>query len=454
MTLQPIPRATESKRRSATSLDAHSLESDDTRVQCGDAYFQRTERSASPTLNRRGFVSAAGTFAALAPALSLAAADSAAPEADRLRVAAIGHTGRGGFGHGLSTTWLNVSETVIVAVADVDQEGLKREQQRTRAKHAFSDYREMIKQIRPDIVAVCARHVDQHHEMIMAAIEGGAQGIYCEKPFCRTLEEADAIVAACERSGTKLALAHRNRYHPALVATQAAIKAGAIGKPLEIRCRGKEDARGGCQDLWVLGTHLFNLVPVFAGNVTACSAVMMKGHELVTPSDIVQGNEGNGPIAGDRLHARYETESGMPVYFDSIRNHGVGAAGFGLQLIGTEGIVDLRMDSEPIAHFIPANPFQPASKPRPWIPISSAGIGKTEPIPDIVNQVAHHILAVRDLLAAINEDRPPLCSDVDGRATLEMVHGAYASHVEGGKVVQLPLAKRTHPFTNWQDNAS
>lgn len=400
-------------------------------------------------INRRHIMSAAGTLTALGPMLWHASGTSAATPDKRWRVGLIGHTGRGDFGHGLSTAWLKFPDTEIVAVADADAKGLKREQEKTGAKHAFADYHEMITQTRPEIVAVCARHVDQHHAMIMAAIEGGAQGIYCEKPFCRTLEEADAIVTACQRSGTKLAVAHRNRYHPALTAIGAAIDAGAIGKPLEIRCRGKEDARGGGQDLWVLGTHLFNLVPYFAGNVITCSAAMMLGKRPVTAADVVDGTEGIGPIAGDRLHARYETESGIPVYFDSIRNHGVAAAGFGLQMIGTEGIINLRMDTEPLAHWIPANPFQPSAKPRPWIPISSDGIGKPEPINDIGQQVANHIPVVHDLLSAIREDRPPLCSDVDGRATLEMVHGVYTSHVQGGKTVPLPLATRTHPFANW-----
>ena len=391
----------------------------------------------------------AGTLAVAGPMLWHASRSSAISPERRWRVGLIGHTGRGDFGHGLSTVWLNFPNTEIVAVADADAKGLAREQAKTGAKHAFADYREMISQSRPEIVAVCPRHVDQHHAMIMASIDGGAKAVYCEKPFCRTLEEADEIVAASAHSGTKLAIAHRNRYHPALAAIDAAIKAGAIGKPLEIRCRGKEDGRGGGQDMWVLGTHLFNLVPYFTGSVTACSATMMQGKRPATPADVVDGSEGIGPIAGDRLHARYESQSGIPVYFDSIRNHGVPAAGFGLQLIGNEGIIDLRMDSDPLAHLIPTNPFQPSAKPRPWIPISSDGIGKPEPIPKIGQQVANHIPVVDDLLAAIREDRPPLCSDVDGRATLEMVHGAYASHVQGGKVVTLPLATRTHPFANW-----
>jgi predicted dehydrogenase len=236
--------------------------------------------------------------------------------------------------------------------------------------------------------------------MIVAAAEAGARGIYCEKPFCRTPAEADEIVAACEQSGTKLALAHRNRYHPALPQVLAAVKGGAIGQLLEIRGRGKEDARGGGLDLWVLGSHVLDLTRYFAGNAVACSATMFDGTRPVTPADVVAGAEGVGPLAGNRLHARYEMESGIPAYFDSICDAGVGEVNFGLQLIGNQGIIDLRVDLEPLAHYVVGNPFLPAESRR-WVPITSAGIDQPERIADIRHQVADHVLPARDLI------RPP-----------------------------------------------
>jgi hypothetical protein len=38
------------------------------------------------------------------------------------------------------------------------------------------------------------------------------------------------------------------------------IEAGQLGDILELRGRGKEDARGGGQDLMVLGTHIMDLM--------------------------------------------------------------------------------------------------------------------------------------------------------------------------------------------------
>ena len=68
------------------------------------------------------------------------------------------------------------------------------------------------------------------------------------------------MIAACEKRNVKLAVAHRNRYHPALAQIDKLIASGELGKMLEIRGRGKGDRRGGGEDLWVLGSHILNAI--------------------------------------------------------------------------------------------------------------------------------------------------------------------------------------------------
>src|SRR5690606_23516844 len=104
----------------------------------------------------------------------------------------------------------------IVAVADANEAGLARQLSKLKIDHGFRDYQQMLRQVQPEIVAICSRHADQHHAMALAAIEAGARGLYIEKPICRTPAEADALLAACEKHDAKIAVAHRNRYHPAL----------------------------------------------------------------------------------------------------------------------------------------------------------------------------------------------------------------------------------------------
>jgi predicted dehydrogenase len=364
----------------------------------------------------------------------------------RLRVGVIGHTGRGNYGHFLDTMWLRLPETKIVAVADADPAGLAAAQKKLKVSSGFADYRKMLAETRPDIVAVCPRSIDQHSDMALAAIEGGVRGLYVEKPFCRTPAEADQIIAACERRGVTCAVAHRNRYHPALPVIQQMLKDGAIGRLLEIRGRGKEDERGGPEDFWVLGSHVLNLAQYFAGRPRACSGVLLQQRRPATRANVKEGRDGVGPVAGDELHARFETESGVPVFFDSVARAGNREAGFGMQLVGTQGLIDLRLDQDPIAHLLAGSPFLPSTEPRIWVPVTSAGHGRPELIANLPNQVRDHILAGRDLLAAMREKRPPLCSADDARTVVEMICAVFESHRLDGKRVSWPLKTRLNPL--------
>jgi predicted dehydrogenase len=391
-------------------------------------------------MNRRHFVT---TTAAAALVSSLPAAQ---PE-KRLRVAVIGHTGRGHYGHGLDTMWLKLPETEIVAVADADAAGLAAAKKKLSVSNGFADYREMLKETKPDIVAIGPRHIDQHRDMILAAVNAGARGIYIEKPFCRTPAEADEIVAACEARNVKLSVAHRNRFHPVLPVIDQLIKEDLIGRVLEMRGRGKEDQRGGSLDLWVLGSHVVNIAHFFGGKPLACSAMVLQEGKLVTKAEVRNGDEGIGPLAGNEVHARFDLERGMPLFFDSIQNAGTREAGFGLQIIGTKGIIDFRIDREPFAHLLQGSPFQPVAAARAWTPITTGGIGKPEPIANLGADLASHAVAGRDLIAAMNEDRQPRCSAADARLTIEMISAVFESHRQNGQRIAFPLTNRQNPLT-------
>ncbi len=154
------------------------------------------------------------------------------------RVAIIGSTGRGNYGHGLDTVWHHIPQVEVVAVADDNEKGLAGAIKKTKAPQGYADYRKMLREEKPDIVAVAPRWIDRHHEMVLACTEVGAH-MYMEKPFCRTMQEADEMVQAVEATHVKLVIAHQSRYSPVLTAIQKMIAEDKLGKVLEIRARGK-----------------------------------------------------------------------------------------------------------------------------------------------------------------------------------------------------------------------
>ena len=393
-------------------------------------------------MKRRSFLAQGATATVAMPQLITAREDPRR----KLRAGVIGHTGRGNYGHALDTVWLRIRGAEVVGVADPDETGRQRALERLKVQRGFEDHHQLLREVKPEFVSICPRYADQHAAMIVDCAAAGVKGIYVEKPFCRTPAEADRIREVCRKHGTRVAVAHRNRYNPVLKHIAAHVAEGGIGKLLEIRGRGKGDRRGGAEDLWVLGSHVMDMIRFFAGDPVNCSAEMLKDGKPVTAEDIYEGAEGLGPLAGDELHARFRMANGVVATFDSIANDDTANFGFGLQLIGSRGIIAIRADRDPLAHLIAGNPFMAPGDPREWQPITTMGIGRKEDRPQLIREIHEHVVAVRDLVTAVDEDREPVCGLAEGAGTVEMICAVFESHRQGGRAVALPLADRGHPL--------
>jgi predicted dehydrogenase len=360
------------------------------------------------------------------------------------RVGIIGRTGRGDYGHGLDGVWRDVPGTTVVAVADEDAAGRTAAAERLGARRTYADYRELLEKERPQIVSIAPRWLDAHHEMVCAAAESGCH-ILLEKPLCRTLAEADAMVATCERKHVKLAIAHQTRYSPRIDRVKELIARGDLGEVVELRGRGKEDRRGGGEDLIVLGTHVMDLVRYLAGDPRWCFAEVREAGRRVTKAQVREGAEGIGPLAGDLVEAVYRLAGGAVASFGSRRDPPTNGARFGLTLYGTRGLVEMGTGYLPPVFFLPEPSWSPGrARSRP-IPITSAGPGQPEPLPD-GGLHAGNVLLARDLIRAIETDTQPRSSLYDGRAALEMILAVYASHRINAPVT-FPLKDRAHPLS-------
>ena len=149
-----------------------------------------------------------------------------------LRVAAIGRTGRGDWGHAIDQLWQNRLDAKVVAVADDSPDGLTQACVRhgLEKNAGFLEWQRMIADVKPDVVVICMRHIDCHAEMAIHAAKSGAKGIFIEKPFVRTPDEAKAVIQACRKANTKLSIAFVNRHSESYLAARDLIEAGKIDK--------------------------------------------------------------------------------------------------------------------------------------------------------------------------------------------------------------------------------
>ena len=250
-------------------------------------------------MRRRDFM-AASAFGLVS--LSRNAASKAQGSTAKYRVAVIGNTGRGDYGHGLDVVWKDIEQAELVAVADPDPKGRAAAERRLGVSRSYADYQEMLEKEHPQIVSVAPRWLDGHRDMVLACAQSDCH-VLLEKPMGQTLEQADEMIAALEKRNLKLAMACQTRYSPALAHAQKMIAAGTLGDLLELRGRGKEDRRGGGEDLMVLGTHVMDLMRLLAGDPQRCFAEVKADGHPVTEDDVREGAEGIGHLAGDEIQA-------------------------------------------------------------------------------------------------------------------------------------------------------
>ncbi|MBN2271344.1 MAG: Gfo/Idh/MocA family oxidoreductase [Sedimentisphaerales bacterium] len=392
-------------------------------------------------MKRREFIktTALGAAALAAGSINHVNAGSA-----KYRVAVIGRTGRGDYGHGLDVVWNDIDNAQIVAVADEDPKGLAAAAKRLKATKAYADYRQMLKEQRPQIVSVAPRWLDCNRNMVLACAEAGSH-VFLEKPVCQDLEQADEMIAALEKSNLKCAIAHQTRYSPAVEHARQLIAAGNLGDIVELRGRGKEDRRGGAEDLMVLGTHIMDLMRFFAGDARSCFAEVRDNGKPVTKKEVREGAEGIGPLAGDEIHAIYGFDGKTMGYFSTHRAKEGAAKRFGLQIFATKGILTMTTGAVPEIWFVEDPSWQPGSSKAAWKRISSNGIDKPETLSEPAHQFGNRLIAL-DLIKAIETDTEPKGSIYDGRAALEMILATYESH-RLKRQVELPLKNRKHPLT-------
>lgn len=395
------------------------------------------------TVSRRHFLrgssslAAAGLFSGLGP---VRAADGGR------KAAIIGHTGAGDYGHGIERIFAGLPDVSVVAVADPHEGGRAKAKAASGAARDYADYREMLDREKPDLVAIGPRWAGEHHAMAMAALQAGAH-LYLEKPFTVTLAEADEILKLAAQSGRRIAVAHVTRCAPNVLRLEVALRDGLIGDLLEIHTVGKMGSRSGGQDMMVLGLHVFDLARLFAGEVEWCQArIRLQG---ATPT-VAQAKESPsdrvGPVVGDDIFAHFAMRSGVNVTFRSRPGLEKAAGPFGMEIIGSRGVVRLNSGAVPSLSLLAAPSRAAATRTESWVDWNGGVDPATEATIDgLTAYDAAHRRVVRDWLLAIDEGREPLASGERAMKAIEMAHGAFRAGLTGGRV-EFPLVGRGHPL--------
>jgi predicted dehydrogenase len=117
----------------------------------------------------------------------------------------------------------------LVAVCDVDVEKARK----TGEKHGvpyFTDMHEMMRSCGEDIDVVSILTESGNHARHCLALAPYGKHILVEKPMALTLDDADAMIKACDKAGIKLFVVKQNRYNLPVTKLRKAIEEERFGK--------------------------------------------------------------------------------------------------------------------------------------------------------------------------------------------------------------------------------
>jgi UDP-N-acetylglucosamine 3-dehydrogenase len=148
-----------------------------------------------------------------------------------MKVAVIGV---GSMGRNHARVYSELAEAELVAVSDADSKLAQSVAEKFGAR-AYTDYRELLAQEKPDAVSIAVPTV-LHEEVGLAALEAGAH-VLMEKPIAATVEEGQRLIAKARIVGRQLMVGHIVRFNPAIQALKQKLAAGELGRIFQVFCR-------------------------------------------------------------------------------------------------------------------------------------------------------------------------------------------------------------------------
>jgi UDP-N-acetyl-2-amino-2-deoxyglucuronate dehydrogenase len=323
------------------------------------------------------------------------------------------------------------NELVIVGLCDVKQEnmeGIISTFNLPTSTPQYTDYKEMIKTEKPDLVAICTES-GKHGQMALDCIEEGVN-LIIEKPITLSLEEADQIIALAKEKNVKVSACHQNRFNKSIQKIRESVENERFGRLLygtahirwnrgeeyytQAPWRGTWEQDGGALmnqcihniDLlrWMMGDEITEVVGM-TDNLK---------HNFIEAEDlgialVRFGNGSYGVIEGTTNIYPKNLEETLYIFGDRGT---VKAGGKSVNLIEEWHFADGLDDPEQVKEEYQENP------PNVY------GFG--------------HKPLYTDVIDAIKNDREPYVTAEDGRRALELVLAIYKSAAEGTSV-KLPL---------------
>ncbi len=294
----------------------------------------------------------------------------------------------------------------LIAGADLLEEKRQAFGQRWGVSALYEDYLEMIRKESPHLVAICTRG-ELHAEMAIHVAQTEVPMIYLEKAMACSMKEADAVLAVCKEHGVYLNTGVLRRFDSRYQQARQWIEQGAIG---ELRA-GVHYAPSS-----LLHGHIHS-VDTLMYLMGDPQALRVRGELRPRNLNIEENRLDKDP--GATYHIEFE--NGLEAWTIPVGQ-------WDFEIFGTKGSlrsmnngVDWRLRQETRV----GRRTTHAEAPYPPPACESATL-----------------FCLEDLVAAYEEEHPPLGDVQIAHHGTEICFAVAESHRQGGSWIELPLANR------------
>ncbi|GAA3412447.1 Gfo/Idh/MocA family protein [Paenibacillus hodogayensis] len=302
-----------------------------------------------------------------------------------------------------------IPEFALVAIADVNEERA-RELGQTDRLNCYADYREMIREEKPDAAIIALPHY-LHREAAVFCAEHGCH-LMIEKPMAISLNECDEISAAVRRSGVMAMVGHTQHYMAANRTARELVRNGSLGKLVMINDTRHGDYFSADRPDWFFRKELAGggrMMNLGSHSIDRIQWITDRSINKVKASLTFYGNRGD--VEGSGL-VYSENEEGVPIMISQSGYKG--APRNELELIFTGGMIRVEGGGA--------------------LSVSRGGSYER------VEVDSGELLFARqyaDFLEAIRSGREPECSLDYARGVIAVVESIYRSH-ECGHMIEVP----------------
>jgi predicted dehydrogenase len=190
--------------------------------------------------------------------------------------------------------WRGVEGAAIVALCDRDATRLAIAGDQFAIAPRYADAEEMLAKEKLDFVDI-ATTVPSHRPLVDLAARHRI-GVICQKPFAPSMQDANAMVAACQAAGAPLMVHENFRWQSAIQTVGAILRSGEIGEPFwgRVSFRSAFDVFSGQPYLAAgerfiiedLGIHILDIARFLFGDVASATARTRRVNPAIRGEDV------------------------------------------------------------------------------------------------------------------------------------------------------------------------